>query len=138
MSMNQIVKALILLVLSMQFSAAQACAQHDAASASFPSVDCGQASSASSSGQLKFSSVADADMALEAAADRRIRVAAQFEKDERACYEKFFVTSCLDRAKERRRIMLFNVKLLENDANLFKRRARVEERDKKLANQPEP
>ncbi len=134
--MNQMVKTLILLVLSMQFSIAQACAQHDAASAaaSFPSVDCGQAPSSMSSVVGTIYSVADADMALEAVADRRIRIAAQFEKDERACYEKFFVTSCLDRAKEWRRTMLSNVKLLENEANLFKRRARVEERDKKLAN----
>ncbi len=135
--MNQMVKTLILLLLLMQFSIAQACAQHDAASA-FPSVDCGQASSFMSSASGTLHSVADADMALEEAAGRRVRIAAQFDKDERACYERFFATSCLDRAKEQRRTMLANVKLLENEANLFKRRARVEERDKKLANQPEP
>ncbi len=135
--MNQILKALILVMLSMQFSAAQACAQHDVAS--FPSVDCGQASSVRSSNASEaIHSVADADLALRAVAEQRLRIAARFAEDERVCYERFFVTSCLDRAKEQRRTMLSNVKLLENEANLFKRRARVEERDKNLASQPQP
>lgn len=135
MCVNQIFKAFILLILMIggQFSVAHACGQHDVAASS--SVDCGHASSVRSSVTGAIHSVAEADLALVEAAENRLRVAAQFAKDERACYEKFFVTSCLDRAKEQRRNMLSTIRSVEIEANAFKRRARVEERDKKLENQ---
>lgn len=56
----------------------------------------------------------------------------QFAENEAACYEKFFVTFCLDKAKQRRRMALKQLESIEVEANAYNRRARVEERDQAL------
>ena len=73
-----------------------------------------------------------ANQALAEAATERTAIAAQFADDERACYSKFFGTSCLENAKSRRRLALRLVHRVEVDANTFKRRQRVVERDNQL------
>lgn len=78
-------------------------------------------------------SVETADKVLTDAQQERARAEAKFADDERACYPKFFVTSCVDAAKEERRRTLAQVQQVEVEANAFKRRARVEERDRALA-----
>jgi len=78
-------------------------------------------------------SVEHADRALTDVQQERARVEAEYTNEERACYPKFFVTSCVDAAKERRRHALAQIQQVEVEANAFKRRARVEERDKALA-----
>lgn len=78
-------------------------------------------------------SVEIADHALTDVEQERSLVEARFADEERACYPKFFVTSCLDAAKEKRRRALAEIQQVEVEANAFKRRARVEERDKALA-----
>jgi len=78
-------------------------------------------------------SVESADRALADVQRERTRIDAEFANEERACYPKFFVTSCVDAAKERRRRALAQIQQVEVEANTFKRRARVEERDKALA-----
>jgi colicin import membrane protein len=78
-------------------------------------------------------SVETADKVLEDAEKERARADAKFAADERACYPKFFVTSCIDAAKEERRRTLAQVQQVEVEANAFKRRARVAERDRALA-----
>jgi hypothetical protein len=78
-------------------------------------------------------SVAQADQQLAAVARERAAVEARFAERERVCYAKFFVTSCLDEAKERRRSALAAQRAIEVQAERFKRQATVEERDRKLA-----
>lgn len=78
-------------------------------------------------------SVEVADQALLEVQRERSRAEAKFADDERRCYPKFFATSCMDAAKEERRRILAQIQQVEVEANAFKRRARVEERDKALA-----
>lgn len=73
-----------------------------------------------------------ADQALAAAAQERAKIEARFGVDERACLPKFFATSCLEDAKERRRADLAKVRTVEVEAKSFKRHARVAERDQAL------
>jgi colicin import membrane protein len=78
-------------------------------------------------------STAQADQQLAAVARERAGIEARFAERERVCYDKFFVTSCLDEAKERRRAGLAAQRAIEVQAERFKRQAGVEERDRKLA-----
>ena len=75
---------------------------------------------------------ASADQALAEAVQQRAVIETRFTRDQRDCYRKFFTTSCLDDAKERRRIALGQVRAVEVEANSYKRHARVRERDKAL------
>ena len=78
-------------------------------------------------------SSAQADQQLAAVARERAGIEARFAERERVCYDKFFVTSCLDEAKERRRSALAAQRAIEIQAERFKRQAVVDERDRKLA-----
>jgi hypothetical protein len=78
-------------------------------------------------------SVAQADQQLAAVARERTAIEVRFAERERVCYDKFFVTSCLDEAKERHRSALAAQRAIEVQANRFKRQATVDERDRKLA-----
>ncbi|MGJ7914157.1 hypothetical protein ACI48D_01570, partial [Massilia sp. LXY-6] len=78
-------------------------------------------------------SVAQADQQLATVAHERAAIEARYAERERVCYDKFFVTRCLDEAKERRRSSLAAQRAIEVQANRFKRQAAVEERDRKLA-----
>lgn len=78
-------------------------------------------------------SIETADRALKEVEEERTGVEARFAEDERVCYAKFFVNSCREAARERRRVALTRIRPVEVEANAFKRRARVEERDKALA-----
>jgi colicin import membrane protein len=64
---------------------------------------------------------------------QRSLVEARFAEEERACYPKFFVTSCVNDAKELRRRALVELQQVEVEANAFKRRAKVRDRDRALA-----
>jgi hypothetical protein len=74
-----------------------------------------------------------AEQALVEAARQRAAIEGQYAMDQRECYPRFFTTSCLDEAKERRRVALGQVRAVEVEANTYKRRATVLERDKALA-----
>ncbi|HTH44715.1 MAG TPA: hypothetical protein VL528_06510 [Oxalicibacterium sp.] len=63
----------------------------------------------------------------------RAHIDARYALEQRACYPKFFTTSCLDKATERRRKDLAVVRPIEVEANAYMRKARVVERDRKLA-----
>jgi hypothetical protein len=78
-------------------------------------------------------SVAQADQQLAAVARERAGIEARFAERERVCYDKFFVNSCLDEAKERRRSALAAQRAIEVQADRFKREAVVVERDRNLA-----
>ena len=77
-------------------------------------------------------SVATADAALADVSRERALVEAEHARDEQACAPAFFMTRCLDSAKERRRAALARLRPIEIEANAFKRRDRVVERDRLL------
>lgn len=70
-----------------------------------------------------------ADAALEEVSRARSGVEASFAAEEQACYPKFFITSCVEQARERRRLALQPLRKIELEANTFKRRERVSKRD---------
>lgn len=78
-------------------------------------------------------SVEQADGRLAAVAAERAAIEARFAEREALCYEKFFVNNCLDEAKERRRVALNAQRNIEIEAERFKRRVKVEERDREIA-----
>lgn len=78
-------------------------------------------------------SVKTADQALADVKQQRALVEAKFAEEERACYPKIFVTSCVNDAKELRRRALVELQQIEVEANAFKRRAKVRDRDRALA-----
>lgn len=63
----------------------------------------------------------------------RSGIETRFVADQQACYPKFFTTSCLNKAKEQRRVDLLRVRPIEIEANAYIRQARVVERDRRLA-----
>ncbi|HEY0846794.1 MAG TPA: hypothetical protein VGE12_15585 [Noviherbaspirillum sp.] len=77
-------------------------------------------------------SVEDADRALAEVAKERAEIASRYVSEEQACHPKFFATSCIEEAQERRRKATMALRAVEIEANVFKRRARVEARDKAL------
>lgn len=74
-----------------------------------------------------------ADRALVDVEGERARIEERFHSDEAKCYNDFFASVCLDKAKERRRVDLQQLRSVEQEAKQFKRQARVAERDKALA-----
>ena len=74
-----------------------------------------------------------ATSALEMVTTARANIEARYKVDQRVCYPKFFTTSCLNKATERRRVELLLVKPVEIEANAYVRQALVVERDKRLA-----
>ena len=78
-------------------------------------------------------SVALADKALSDASARRAEIQARYLRDESPCYERFFVTRCVDAGKERRRIALAEVRAVEVEADYIKRRDTADQRDKAIA-----
>ena len=77
-------------------------------------------------------SVAQADERLAAVAAERAAIAANYAAREAVCYDKFFVNNCLDEAKERRRSAEAVQRAIEIDAEHFKRKFKVEQRDRQM------
>lgn len=84
-------------------------------------------------GPVPTASLEQADQRLEAVGRERAAIEARFAERQRVCYEKFFVNHCLDEAKERRRAALQAQRDIEIEAERFKRLAKVEERDRAMA-----
>jgi len=63
----------------------------------------------------------------------RTVIDAQFATEQGECHGKFFATVCLSDAKERHRTAVDQLRRIEIEANKFKRRANVAERDRMLA-----
>ncbi len=76
--------------------------------------------------------VEQADANLARVTQEREAAEREFSEQEAICYEKFFVNNCLDKAKEKRRTRLSELRSMEVDANHFKRKHAVEERDREL------
>ena len=81
----------------------------------------------------KVQSVEQADAALVVVANDRAAVQDEFAVSEHECYSKFFVNNCLDKAKEKRRAALVEIRAREVDAEHFKRVESVAKRDADLA-----
>ena len=77
-------------------------------------------------------SVEHADEVIRDVAGQRTAVAARYAREQQACSSVFFMTRCLDEARERRRAALASLRPPEIEANAFKRRDRVTERDKAI------
>jgi hypothetical protein len=80
----------------------------------------------------RIGSVETAERALAELSKERSEIEQRFAADERVCHADFFATSCIDKAKERRRHALVEVRKVEVEANAFLRQVRVSERDKAL------
>jgi len=74
-----------------------------------------------------------ASAALADVQEARDKIEARYTADQHACYPKFFTTSCLDKVTERRRLDLAEIRPIEVEANAYLRKAKVVERDRKLA-----
>lgn len=102
-------------------------------------VACGSAQAANDgSGLLQsfpagsITSTERADDALAAVERERAAIHDRYSAEEQACFVKFFASVCVEDAKERRRIALNQLRNVEQEANLFKRKQRVAERDATL------
>jgi colicin import membrane protein len=78
-------------------------------------------------------SVEDADRKLALAAQQRAGAEAAFAASEQLCYTNFLVNRCLDAAREKRRMALAQLRVVEIEAARYKRQATVDERDRALA-----
>ncbi len=78
-------------------------------------------------------SVEQANATLAQVARDRAKVNEEFAASERVCYTKFFVNSCLDEAKEKRRAALSQLRAVEVEASHYKRQDSVDRRDAELA-----
>ena len=78
-------------------------------------------------------SVEEADAKLKQSASEREAAENEFVARELECYDKFFVNNCLDKAKEKRRLILLRLRAVEAEANYFKRAESVRLRDMDLA-----
>ncbi|HZV63585.1 MAG TPA: hypothetical protein VFG03_01570 [Telluria sp.] len=78
-------------------------------------------------------SVEQADRELARVARERAAIEAVFSAAEQVCYTKFWTTNCLDAAKEKRRSGLASLRVVEVEAERYKRKAAVDQRDRELA-----
>jgi len=78
-------------------------------------------------------SVGQATKRLEDVALGRTQAEAEFAASEQVCYAKFFVNDCLDAAKEKRRGVLAYLRVVEDEAEYYQRKAAVDGRDIEVA-----
>lgn len=76
-----------------------------------------------------------AQKALDEAKEDREVATVRYAIDQRACYRKFLVNSCLEEARDRKRLADKGIQQVENEANVYQRQANVDERDRSLAEQ---
>lgn len=81
--------------------------------------------------------VATADAALAAVSRERERIDKQLIRQQRTCYEKFFVSPCLAKVQDAHRAESKKIKNIEIEANTYLRQARADDRDAALAEQRE-
>lgn len=74
-----------------------------------------------------------AERAVAEVTKTRADIETRFAADQKICYKEFFTNSCLNKIKEQRRLDLVAIKPIEVEANSFIRHAKVEERDRRLA-----
>ena len=79
-----------------------------------------------------IASVVTADAALADIKVAHTDIEMEYRAEELGCRPAFFMTRCVDAAKEKRRVALALIRPIEIEADAFKRRARVEVRDRAL------
>lgn len=84
-----------------------------------------------------INSMEAADAALVEINRARSEIDARFAAEEQACHPKFFTTSCIENAKERRRQESAPLRKIELEAEQYKRQARLNERDEAAAQRRE-
>ncbi|RXZ38383.1 hypothetical protein D9O50_02265 [Oxalobacteraceae bacterium CAVE-383] len=82
-----------------------------------------------------IASVATANAALDDTGRERARIDVELIRQQRVCYQKFFVSSCLGKVAEAHRLEAKKLKNIEVEANTYLRQARADERDAALAEQ---
>ncbi len=85
----------------------------------------------------KIQSADQAEQILQEGEALRQQVEARYLAQQNECYDRFFVSSCLEKAAEQHRGALERIRPLEIEANVWKRRTKVEERDRNLELQRE-
>lgn len=80
-----------------------------------------------------ITTVQRANDALRDAAASRLTIEQTYRDAQFACNKKFFVSDCIDAAKERHRIARAETRAVEVEADFVKRRDRAEQRDKSIA-----
>ena len=93
----------------------------------------GQRPAAVSTAVAPTTSVAQADERLAEVKAERAAIEARHAAREAVCYDKFFVNNCLDEARELRRTALAAQRAIEVEAEHFKRKNTVEQRDRAIA-----
>ena len=82
-----------------------------------------------------IASVDTANAALDDTARERTRINTELVRQQRVCYQKFFVSSCLNKVAEVHRGESKKIKNIEIEANTYLRQDRADERDAALAEQ---
>lgn len=85
------------------------------------------------SGSIRSTDAAD-EILADADKERQV-INDQYIDDQRACYHRFFVASCLEDAKKRNRVAVKQVRDVEVEVNAYKRQAKADDRDKALSEQ---
>ncbi|MEO0318263.1 MAG: hypothetical protein RL404_1940 [Pseudomonadota bacterium] len=80
-----------------------------------------------------IASVSQADAALADIKPVREQIERIFADDRKECFERFLVSSCLNDAKEKRRLSMHAVRRIEVEAKAFLRKDKAEERDRAVA-----
>lgn len=78
-------------------------------------------------------SVEQANAKLAQVAAERAGIEAAYAQSERVCYTKFFVNNCLEEAREKRRGALVLQGAIEDEAQYYKRKSAVDERDREVS-----
>jgi colicin import membrane protein len=82
-----------------------------------------------------ITAVATADTALADAGRERALIDVELIRQERICYTRFFVSSCLNKVRAEHRTESKKIKNIEIEANTYLRQARADDRDAALAQQ---
>ena len=77
--------------------------------------------------------MAEANAKLKQVASERAAAESTYAARELVCYDRFFVTNCLDKASETRRLTLLRLRAIEVEASHFQRAESVRLRDADLA-----
>ena len=80
----------------------------------------------------RYRSAEEAEAAIARSTAQAAQVQQDYVNQSRVCYQKFFTTSCLDEAIERRRAALHTLKDTEVDARAWLRKNRAQQRDAAL------
>lgn len=110
-----------------------AMAQAPAANAPAANADAGDVWTQYPAGSIHTTDAADA--ALKAVDLQRARQDRAYIEQQRACYGRFFVSSCLKKIQDENRVVTKKIKTVEIEANTYQRQARADDRDAALAEQ---